>query len=385
MRRWRSFAAMLAVILVPAAGCTGVNSSDKTDVVVAASLELSGSAADLGTAYKRALDLRVAQINSGGLLGRRRIALRVRDNRSDPAIALTQITEFAGDPAVTAIITGACAECVTGAAKVINDGHLPTIALSPVAEVSAPLADRRYIFRLAPNVDDDAGVLAGELARAGRRKVAFVSSDDAYGRGGAEALAREVAKIGAKVVAHGQYAPTDADLGRAARAAVAGNPDAIVVWGYPPQAATAIGAVRDAGYRGQVYLDAGAAGELFLGGTSATTDGTALVFTQTLAIDDVIATTPAKAARRQWFQDYMSRYGTYHGHASFAADALQLIVNAVVKSGSVDGETLRAVLETSQIDGLSGQIRLTPGNHSGFMPQSLTMLEARGGRWRLLG
>jgi branched-chain amino acid transport system substrate-binding protein len=134
-----------------------------------------------------------------------------------------------------------------------------------------------------------------------------------------------------------------------------------------------------------VYLDAGAAGELFLGGPSATTDGTALVFSQTLAIDDVIATTPAKAARRQWFQDYMSRYGTYHGHASFAADALQLIVNAVVKSGSVDGETLRAVLETSQIDGLSGQIRLTPGNHSGFMPQSLTMLEARGGRWRLLG
>ena len=224
---------MLAVALVPTAGCTNVNSGDEAEVVVAASLELSGSAADLGTAYKRALDLRVAQINSGGLLGRRRIALRVRDNRSDPAIALTQITEFAGDSDVTAIITGACAECVTGAAKVINERHLPTIALSPVAEVSAPLADRKYIFRLAPNVDDDAGVLAGELVRAGQRKVAFVSSDDAYGRGGAEALAREVAKIGAKLVAHGQYAPTDSDLSRAARTALAGGPDAIVVWGYP--------------------------------------------------------------------------------------------------------------------------------------------------------
>ncbi|GAB3864615.1 ABC transporter substrate-binding protein [Dactylosporangium cerinum] len=376
---------MLAVVAASAAGCTSVNEKQETDVVVAASLELSGSAADLGTAYKRALELRVGQINSGGLLGRRRIALRVHDNRSDPAIALTQITEFTGDSDVTAIITGACAECVTGAAKVINDAHRPTIALSPVAEVSAPLADRRYIFRLAPNVDDDASVLAGELARAGRRKVAFVSSDDAYGRGGAEALAREVAKIGAKVVAHGQYPSAGGDLGRAARTVTAGSPDAIVVWGYPPQAATAIGALRDAGYRGQVYLDAGAAGELFLSGPSAATDGTALVFTQTLAIDDVIATTPAKAARRQWFQDYTSRYGTYHGHASFAADALQLVVNAVVKSGSTDGATLRAVLETSQIDGLSGQVRLTPSNHSGFMPQSLTMLEARGGRWRLLG
>jgi len=376
---------MLVVALAPVAGCTSINADSEADVVVAASLELSGSAVDLGTAYKRALDLRVAQLNDGGLLGRRRIVLQVRDNRSDPAIALAQITEFASDTRVAAIITGACAECVTGAAKVINERRVPTIALSPVADVSAPLAERKYIFRLAPNADDDASVLAGELNRAGQRKIAFISSDDAYGRGGSDALGREVGKINAKVVARGQYAPTDNDLGKAARAAIAGAPDAIVVWGYPPQAAMAIGAIRGAGYHGQVYLDAGAAGNLFLGGPSSTTDGTALVFTQTLAIDDVIATTPAKAARRQWFQDFTSRYGTYHGHASFAADALQLIVNAVVRSGSVDGPTLRALLETSQIDGLSGQIRLTPDNHSGFMPQSLTMLEARGGRWRLLG
>ena len=38
-----------------------------------------------------------------------------------------------------------------------------------------------------------------------------------------------------------------------------------------------------------------------------------MVFTQILAIDDVIATTPAKAARKQWFRDYTSRYGSYSG------------------------------------------------------------------------
>jgi len=34
---------------------------------------------------------------------------------------------------------------------------------------------------------------------------------------------------------------------------------------------------------------------------------------------------------------------------------------------------------------LFGPIRLTPANHSGLMPQALTVLVARGGRWRLLG
>jgi branched-chain amino acid transport system substrate-binding protein len=107
-----------------------------------------------------------------------------------------------------------------------------------------------------------------------------------------------------------------------------------------------------------------------------------MVFTQILAIDDVLATTPAKAARKQWFRDYTSRYGTYSGVAAFAADATDLIADAVERAGD-DRSRIRDILETSQIDGLSGPIRLTPDNHSGLMPQALALLVARSGRWRL--
>jgi len=103
-----------------------------------------------------------------------------------------------------------------------------------------------------------------------------------------------------------------------------------------------------------------------------------------MVIDDVIATTPAKAARKQWFRDYTSRYGSYYGFASFAADAVQLVADAVGKVGG-DRDRIREVLETSQMDGLSGPIRLTPDNHSGLMPQALAMLVVRSGRWRLAG
>ena len=48
-----------------------------------------------------------------------------------------------------------------------------------------------------------------------------------------------------------------------------------------------------------------------------------------------------------------------------------------------DREKIRDILETSQTDGLSGAIRLTPDNHSGLMPQSLTLLVVRSGRWRI--
>ena len=128
---------------------------------------------------------------------------------------------------------------------------------------------------------------------------------------------------------------------------------------------------------------AAAAGDLFIPQSAVTaTNNATLIFTQTLAIDDVIATTPAKATRKQWFRDYISRYGSYSGVASFAADATDLIADAVAQSGA-DRDQIRAILETSQVDGISGPIRLTPANHSGLMPQALTLLVARSGRWRL--
>jgi branched-chain amino acid transport system substrate-binding protein len=159
----------------------------------------------------------------------------------------------------------------------------------------------------------------------------------------------------------------------------------MVVLTGPDQAVLAATSARAAKFTGRFYFDASAAGDLFLpSAASSAMENSTMVFTQILAVDDVISTSPAKAARKQWFRDYTSRYGTYSGVASYAADAADLIASGVTKAGGNRG-AIRDILETSQTDGLSGTIRLTPDNHSGLMPQSLTLLVARSGRWRLAG
>lgn len=375
-----------AVLVASLSGCeSGGDRGDTTDLVIGADLELSGSAAGVGKAYERALQLKVEQVNASGVLDGRLLRLDVRDNRSDPTSALRNIGALAEDPAVTALITGACSECVVGAAKTINDKGVPTVALAPANEVSNPVTERRYVFKLAPNAGDSAAALASELVRGSARKVAVLHSGDAYGRGGAAAMAAELAKTKIKSAGVGEVKPTDTDLSQVVRRLVGKKPDALVVWTFADQAGLAATAAREAGFKGRLYYDAAAAGELFLAGANdaAVRDAT-MVFTQTMVIDDVIATTPAKAARKQWFRDYTSRYGSYYGSASFAADAVQLIVDAVAKVGADRGR-IRGVLETSQFDGLSGPIRMTPDNHSGLMPQALALLVARSGRWRLAG
>ncbi len=375
----------LAVVGSTSACDLAVSSADTSDIVIAADLEMSGAGAPIGTAYDRALRLKVEQLNLRGVLGSRKIRLETKDNHSDPTLSLANIAKFTATPEVAAIISGACSSCAIGSAKVLNEKRVPAIALAPAAEVVTPIADRRYVFKLAPNPGDGATAMASELERAGVTTVGVLTTEDEYGRDGQSALRRELGKADVDIVGEGTAKPTDTDLTQPIAKAIAEKPDALVIWTYPGQAGIAAVTARQAGFTGRFFLDSAAAGDLFLtGATAGATDRATLISTQTMAIDDVIATTPAKAARRQWFRDYTSRYGGYYGYASYAADALQLLVDAIETVGGTNRDRMRDVLENARLDGLSGPIRITPDNHSGLMPQALAVLVARGGRWRLV-
>ena len=382
-----------AILATSLTGCQLFDSSaaDTREIVIGADLEISGAAAEVGQAYERALRLKVEQINDSGMLGDRKVRLEVKDNRFDPSVSASNIGDFTSDPAISAIIMGSCNECGTGAAKTINDRRVPTIALAPASAVAEA---RGYMFKLGPNARDNAAAMVVELQQRKAEKVALLHTDDRYGHEGLETLRVELDKIGIELVDSRAVKPTDTEVGQAARALVDpedsdDKPDTLLVWTGAEQANSAASASRAAGFRGTLFFDAVAAGDLFVGGKSHAAENATMVFTQTMVIDDIIATTPAKAARKQWFNDYTARFGGYNGGSSFAADALQLIADAHLRAGGpadrVNRNGIRDVLETSQLDGLSGPIRMTPDNHSGLMPQALTTLVARNGRWRLAG
>lgn len=373
---------MASILLI--AGAAGCSSDDEpesvTTIVIGADLTNS-SAVD--TAYARALQLRIEQVNASGQLGpNTQLLLRTQDNRADPTASLRNISAFADDPSVAAVVTGSCDACVVDSAKTINDKRIPTIALA-AADVTTPIAQRRYVFKLGPNSADSAAALVSELVRLRTSNVAVLYSDDLYGRGSEDALRDELGKARITVRAARAIKPAASDVSDAVDAVLEAQPAALVVLTPPEPAGQAATSAKTAGYQGRIFFDAAAASDMFIPpAAAAATNNTTMVFTQILAIDDVIATTPAKASRKQWFRDYTSRYGSYSGVASFAGDATDLIADAVARVGA-DREKIRDIIETSQVDGLSGPIRITPDNHSGLMPQALTLLVARSGRWRL--
>ncbi|WP_240669886.1 ABC transporter substrate-binding protein [Actinoplanes solisilvae] len=373
--------AVASMLLVSgAAGCSSDDSDGKQVVVIAADLNNSSP---VDTAYARALQLRIEQINASGQLGDRVLQLRTTDNRNDPTASLRNINSFADDKTVAAVVTGTCDVCVVDAAKTINDKAVPTISLAASDEVTSPVAERQYVFKLGPNSADSSAALVNELTRARIPNVAVLYTSDLYGKGANTAFNQALDGTGIDVKGSRSVKPGAADIAQAVGTLTDSDPGALIILTPPDLAQQAAVDAKAADYQGKIYFDAASATDLFIPTAGvAAMNGSTLVFTQILAIDDVIATTPAKSSRKQWFRDYTSRYGSYSGVASFAADAADLVADAVARVGA-DRPRIREIIETSQVDGLSGPIRLTPDNHSGLMPQALTLLVARSGRWRL--
>lgn len=399
-RRYGLGAALTAVV-VALAGCSVIaDESGPEPVRIAADLQLTGDGSALGTVYRNALELRVEQVNQQGLLGDRQLELEVHDNRSDPATSTANIERLAADPDLAALITGECGECVVSAVDAINTRGIPTIALA-ATDVSNPVDERPFLFKLGPNANHTAFALTTALADAEVATIAMVTSDNPYGEAGLAAMNDATEGTDVEVVLN-EPVGGGADL-----AAVAGRiasydpdpgfpldpeaeelgPDAVVLWTSAALAGETANSLRAAGYEGPLYLDAGAAGDLFPAGTTRDAlAGAQLVFTETLVMDEVVATSPAKAARKTWFRDYTARFGTYHAYSSLAADAVALVVDAVNRAGGTpDRAQVRDTLENSQLDGLTGQLRLTPVQHSALASRALTLVTMRGDRWRLAG
>lgn len=376
-----------ATLVMSASACASSEDvADVEEIVIGADLELSGPTAAIGQAYQRALELKISQVNASGVLGNRKLRLDPKDNRSDSSRSLTNVGAFANNPAVAAVVMGTCADCAEKVSETVKDRRLPTIALAPAGGVVTPVQDRQWIFKVGPNATDNAAALTAEITALKKKRVALLYTDDAYGKEGKAALTAALRNADVQWTSQ-SVRPTDTDVSQAIESLVEKEdpeevPDALVVWTLAEQATLAASSAKEADFTGSLFFDGAAAGELFLSGQGAT-EGATMVFTQTMVIDDVIATTPATAARKQWFRDYTAKYGSYNGYSSFAADAVQMVTNALQQSTTASRDSIRSILETSQFDGLSGPIRITPDNHSGLMPQALTVLVARNGRWQL--
>lgn len=384
MRRRLGWVALTAVLPLVAAGCAATATDEPVldgFITVGVALEKSGPASALGDGQEKAIQLAADRINKEGVLGRR-IKLLITDTRSNDAEAVRQVTALADNNEVVGIIGPGTTATTMPVLPVIENKKIPLISMGAAETIVNPVDAHRFSFKTPQNGQAIVEVMMRELLLLRINKIGLLAADNEFGDYGVQALTAAAKQANISLVAVQRFKQSDKDYRAQIAALAAAGPQAILVSAIMPGAGIAAKNIKEAKYPGRVFFDPGAGSEVFLSAGSAAED-MFMVHSSILAANHITATTPSVLAQKEFFAAYTQRHGTFSGYASYAADALYLMVAAMKKSGSTDRNRIRDTLETLEFDGLTGSYKFSPTSHGGASGDGLTVLTVHKGGWIL--
>ncbi len=219
-------AALGAAWLLPARSARAAD-----DIVVGATVPITGTFAASGIQYHNALKLAQDDINAAGGIGGRKLKTAFEDtaaNNSTAVNAFVKLVKQYNPPFVflSSLSTQALA-------------MEPEIAKAKVTAVcgggALALSERRnpWLFRIRPADNLQAGAIAhGITAVLKKKKVGLLYAQDDYGLGSANAVEAALAKVGVQTVAKEAFNPRDNDFSAQLLSLKAKGADSLVSFNY---------------------------------------------------------------------------------------------------------------------------------------------------------
>jgi branched-chain amino acid transport system substrate-binding protein len=366
-------------------GGTGAAGGDSGDgpIKIGVNIELSGPSAVQGTAYKNAVEMVAEEINAdGGVLGRD-LELVIRDNKSDPTEALQVTKQMVENEDVVAIVGGGSSPTTMSTIEYVQSAEVPIVSMGSSDAIVAPVEERAWVFKVPAGTDMVMDKIFGEFEKEGITRVGFISVDNPYGDAGLQAFTNNAPDAGIEIVGTEKFQATDKDYTSIVTKLVGQDPEAIIVWAIPPGAGIVAQNIAASGFDGPVYYDPGAGAELFIRGAGEAAEGARLVHPAVLVADQVQGAAN-QDVMTEFHHAYSEAYGEYSGFASYGADALKMIVQAIEEAGSTDRQAVRDALETIEYTGITGVYSMSAEDHSALDPEALVMVTVEDGEWKLL-
>lgn len=383
-RRALAAVALVSAFALAATGCAAQeNPAGADEIPIGVNIELTGPASTLGGSYKNALDLIINDINKRGVLNGKRIELIIRDNKSDPAEAVRVAKNLWDNEKIVAMIGPGVSPTSVPVVEEAEKRQIPLFTMGSSGALVNPVDKHRYIFKIPPNNADMARVQVKEIADRNLTKVAYLAPANAFGDASEKAFVPLARKEGLEIVGIERFNDKATDFTVPVTRLLAKKPQALAIAAITPASSLIAKSITQAGFTGPVIYEAGAGAELFIQGAGSDSEGMYMVFPSILAANQVAATSPAVLRQKEFFRDYSQRYGQFSGFASFAADALNIIIEAIRKANGTDPKEIRNAIEGNSFDGLTGRFQFTDKYHGGVDPSSLTVLTVRNGGWVL--
>lgn len=349
MRRYLWPYIILTLVAWLAGGC---GRGPKNEIRLGVNAELTGSKPMVGEACKKAAELLAAQVNQkGGVqVGNKKypIHLFVEDNEDKAESAAAAAQKLISEDDVLAIIGPNTSGNAIPAARICEDAKV--IMISPWSTNPKTTEGKKYVFR-ACFLDDFQGRAMAKFAKETlKAQTAAVLYDVAseYNEGIAEYFKKSFEAEGGRVVAFESYTTNDKDFSSQLSAIKAAHPQVLFLPNYYNEVPLQVQQARRLGIACQIIgSDSWGSREIL---TLCGPELEGSYFSSHYAPD--IATESAQ----KFIRDYQAKYGKIPDDcAALTYDAGRLLLTAITKAGSTDGEKVRdALAGVKKFEGVTG-------------------------------
>jgi branched-chain amino acid transport system substrate-binding protein len=220
-------------------------------ILIGQSAAFSGPAGELGREFRAGAHEVFDQVNAQGGVHGRQIVMVYRDDRYEPDLARRNTERFLQRDKVFALFGYVGTPTVQAALPLIERAQVPLVA--PLTGAQLLRQPRNpLIFNLRASYHQEIEAIVRYLLRYGRRSIAIVYQNDAYGRDGQVGARKALASRGLKPVLETTVERNSADTREAARRVALARPDAVLMISSYGTIASFIPNLRKQGSQAQV-------------------------------------------------------------------------------------------------------------------------------------
>ncbi len=380
-----SFRSLLAVGLTFAVAVSGVaimgcgddsdSGANSNEILIGHVASLTGDTATFGVSADEGIRLALDEVNAaGGVLGKQ-VRVITEDDRSLPDEAKTVANKLITRDEVVAILGEIASSRSIAIAPVCEDYKIPM--LSPGSTNPKVTEGYEYVFRncfIDPFQGEAIARFAMEELNA--KRVAFlypVNSD--YGVGLRQFITQTVTSLGGEIVADESYTEkSDVDFNAQLTKIKASNPDVIFVPGYYTEAGLIAKQARALGITAPLVGGDGWDSDLTIEMGGDAIEGS--FFANHYSADE------DRPEVQAFVQAYKAKYNgkTPDAMAILSYDALKIMVDAINRAGSTDGEAIKdALASTKDFPGASGTTTINEQHNA---DKAIVILEIADGAFK---
>ena len=357
----------LAVLLC--AGITGCEKKSDT-IKIGQAVALTGDNSTWGQSEKNALDMEITKINAkGGVLGKQ-IKLSFADDKGDPAEGATVFTKLIEQDKVSAIVGTVMSKVSLAGAPICQNAKVPMISPTSTNPKVTEVGD--YIFR-ACFIDPFQGTVGAKFSfdelKAKKAACLFDVGND-YTKGLSEFFKAKFTALGGELVGYEGHATGTTDFKAQLTKLLSTKPDVLYVSDYYNDVALIAKQARELGFKGPML-----GGDGWDSPKLTEVGGTAVegcFFTNHYSQED---TSPVVV---EFVKNYKAKYNaTPDALAALGYDATNMMLDAIQRAGSTDGDKIKDAMAKADYKGVTGQVKFDGDRNP---VKSAVIIEIKGGK-----